>query len=269
MSNIRILDTGFVELVDYMGSDQAICQMARISKKNKTPSEDRSLIRYLMRHRHTSPFERCEFVFHIKLPIFVARQWVRHRTASLNEYSMRYSEAIDDYYVPDELFPQSDTNKQCSGVEPIAESDTLRGLIGVHCEQSLALYRELRDSGVSREISRIVIPVAGYTEWYWKCDLKNLLNFLSLRADKHAQKEIRVYAEAMIEIIRPLVPLVMEAWEDYDPYRGGMILTRGEILLLASKMFGQHNTVEMSKREIDEYEAKLVRIRDEAARSDG
>lgn len=219
---IKCLDTGFVRLVDYMGGDNAIVQAARVSygAGTKSVSKDRELIRYLMRNRHTSPFEMVEFKFHVKLPIFVARQWIRHRTANVNEYSGRYSVMKNEFYLPEasRLAMQSKTNMQGS-----EENSTFSGedaeiiLAGMEDAQSKA-YREydaLIESGLTRELARINLPLSTYTEWYWKIDLHNLLHFLRLRLDYHAQKEIAVYGEAIADIVKAVCPLTYEAFEDY------------------------------------------------------
>ena len=215
------LDKGFVRLVDVMGDDNAIVQAARVSYGSGTKKvhEDRGLIRYLMRHLHTTPFEMVEFKFHIKLPIFVARQWIRHRTANVNEYSGRYSEMKDEFYIPDaeQVRAQSAINKQGRADESFApeESDRIRTMMRTTQESLYSEYQELLDTSLAREIARINLPVSNYTEWYWKIDLHNLFHFLRLRIDSHAQYEIRVYGEAMANIVKAAVPLAYEAFEDY------------------------------------------------------
>ena len=199
---IPCLDKGFVRLVDSMGGDEAIVQAARVSygKGTRKVSQDRGLIRYLMRHRHTTPFEMVEFKFHAKMPIFVARQWVRHRTANINEYSLRYSEARDEFYIPDpdQIQFQSTINKQGrSGEVPKALKERIQTYFREISERSFDIYKEMNDAGVARELARAVLPVNLYTEWYWKNDLHNLLHFIGLRSDSHAQYEIRVYSDAM------------------------------------------------------------------------
>lgn len=210
---IRCLDHGFVRLVDYMGSDEAVVEAARVSYQKGTTQkrEGAALIRYLMRHRHMTPFEMCEFKFHAKMPIFVARQWVRHRTASINEVSARYSEMEDCFHIP-ELRLQGSGNKQVAD-GPLAEGEEPN--IKEHCSKSYLLYQELLSRGVGREIARCVLPVSFYTEWYWKVDLRNLFGFILLRSDPHAQKEIRCYSDAMLELIRPIVPTCVDAFEEY------------------------------------------------------
>ncbi len=218
---IACLDKGFVRLVDVMGDDHSIVQAARVSygEGTKRLTEDRGLIRYLLRHQHTTPFEMVEFKFHIKLPIFIARQWIRHRTANVNEYSGRYSEMKDEFYIPslENIRPQSTMNKQGRSDEtfPTDQAEQIAGKFENSQNQMYAEYQELLDMGVAREIARINLPVSNYTEWYWKIDLHNLFHFLKLRMDSHAQYEIRVYGEAMAQIVREIVPVAWEAYEDY------------------------------------------------------
>ncbi|MSO53931.1 MAG: FAD-dependent thymidylate synthase [Rhodospirillales bacterium] len=227
---IPVLDSGFVRVVDYLGDDTAIVQAARVSygRGTKKVSDDRGLIRYLMRHRHTTPFEMCELKLHVKLPIFVARQWIRHRTANVNEYSARYSVLDREFYVPERMAAQSETNRQgrAGELDP-TESDAARALIQGDGDRAYGTYLDLlneteggevRDpsrKGVARELARMVLPANVYTQWYWKVDLHNLLHFLSLRADPHAQYEIRVYAEAIGAVVQKWVPITWEAFEDY------------------------------------------------------
>ncbi len=218
---IACLDKGFVRLVDVMGDDHSIVQAARVSygEGTKRLTEDRGLIRYLLRHQHTTPFEMVEFKFHIKLPIFIARQWIRHRTANVNEYSGRYSEMKDEFYIPslENIRPQSTMNKQGRSDEtfPTDQAEQIAAKFENSQNQMYAEYQELLDMGVAREIARINLPVSNYTEWYWKIDLHNLFHFLKLRMDSHAQYEIRVYGEAMAQIVREIVPVAWEAYEDY------------------------------------------------------
>ena len=232
----KILNNGFVKLVDWMPHtdivDSAIVQAARCSygEGTKSYSEDRALIRYLMRHGHTSPFEQVEFKFHMKIPIFVARQLVRHRTANINELSLRYSEATEDFFIPDELFKQSTKNKQCSSEEKVEEK--FLKMIPAASLYSYNVYEELIQGGVSRENARMVLPVNYFTEWYYKMDLHNLLHMLALRCDKHAQSQTREVANAILEIITPFAPFTIEAWNDYHPLRDGCRLSSLEIKLL-------------------------------------
>ncbi len=215
------LDHGFIYLVDYMGGDAAIVQAARVSYGlgTKTVHEDRGLIRYLMRHRHTTPFEMVELKFHVKLPIFVARQWIRHRTASVNEYSGRYSVMTDESYLPrpEHVTEQSAGNRQ-GGAGPLDATQAAKVIAVLEAEQRLVRegYHRVLGWDVRRELARINLGLAQYTEWYWKSDLLNIFRFLSLRLDEHAQYEIRVYAEAMAQIVRAVVPIAWEAFEDYE-----------------------------------------------------
>ena len=263
---IPCLDHGFVALVDCMPrlvpegktGDFAIVQAARVSygQGTKQVSEDRGLVRYLMRHRHSTPFEMVEFKFHIAMPIFVARQWIRHRTANVNEYSARYSIVPDRFYRPDveSVRKQSKSNRQ-GGDEPI-EAGTAEEFLGL-LERAEAHYKEylaLTEKGVARELARAALPVSVYTEWYWKCDLHNIFHFLSLRMDPHAQLEIQVFARAMYELMKPIVPVSCEAFEDYR--LDAMHLTKLEIESVRS---GKPLATE-NKREAAEWEAKRARL---------
>lgn len=217
---IKVLDQGFVRLVDVMGDDAAIVQAARVSygAGTKTVREDERLIHYLMKHDHTSPFEMVEFKFHVKAPLFVARQWLRHRTASVNEVSARYSEVPDEHWLPteDQLRGQGSGNRQVgSGDLPGDTAWAAAGVMGQAMQSAYEDYRNLLAAGVCREQARAVLPVAMYTEWYWKIDLHNLLRFLRLRIDAHAQQEIRVYAEAILDLVREVVPFAVGAWEEH------------------------------------------------------
>ena len=232
---IRCLDKGFVRLVDSMGGDDAIVQAARVSygKGTSKVSQDRGLIRYLMRHRHSTPFEMVEFKFHCKMPIFVARQWVRHRTANINEYSLRYSEARDEFYYPDpeNIQFQSALNKQGRmGEVPEDLKQKVKDYFKEISERSFAIYAELNEAGIARELARSVLPVNLYTEWYWKNDLHNLLHFIGLRSDSHAQYEIRVFSDAMAESVKAVAPFAWEAYQDYVVQ--GMRFSRVEQSLL-------------------------------------
>ncbi|ACN95864.1 FAD-dependent thymidylate synthase [Wolbachia pipientis] len=216
----KVLDHGFIRVVDYMGSDSAIVQAARVSygKGTKQISQDEALIKYLMRHHHTTPFEMCEIKFHVKLPIFVARQWIRHRTANVNEYSARYSILDDEFYTPkpEQVAKQSDNNKQGSG--EAFDPDTSKEIIDSLTNDSNLVYSHYEkfiEQGLAREIARTNLMLNYYTQFYWKIDLHNLLHFLKLRADKHAQYEIRVYAEVMLDIIKKWVPLAYNAFVEY------------------------------------------------------
>jgi thymidylate synthase (FAD) len=221
-SYVPVLDHGFVGLVDHMGSDDAIVRAARVSygEGTKKVQGDRGLIRYLMRHEHTTPFEMCEVKFHLKLPIFVMRQLVRHRTASLNEYSARYSVITDEFYIPEpqNLKLQSTTNKQGreGELDSIQKSHTIDDMRAAW-DYSYTLYeRFIDDFGLARETARTVLPVGGYTECYWKANLKNFLHMARLRMDNHAQWEIQEFARAMYDLAKPLFPLACEAFEDYN-----------------------------------------------------
>jgi thymidylate synthase (FAD) len=225
---IKVHDHGLVALVDVMPrlvpagktADYAIVQAARVSygQGTKQVNEDRGLIRYLARHRHTTPFEMVEFKFHHVMPIFVARQWIRHRTANVNEYSARYSVVRDRFYHPtaDNVRKQSASNRQ-GGDEPM-DPVTAREFLDYlkEIERGYGKYEQFLQKGVAREIARIALPASVYTEWYWKIDLHNLFHFLSLRMDEHAQQEIRDYADAMFELVRPIVPIAAEAFNDYN-----------------------------------------------------
>lgn len=215
-----VLDHGFVVLVDYMGNDNAIVQAARVSYGlgTKNARDDRGLIRYLMRHRHTTPFEMVEFKFLMKLPIFVARQLVRHRTASLNEYSARYSVVPDEFHLPEpeDIRAQSQRNRQGRGdALPTPAVTAFRADVERISQDAYRSYEKALEQGVARELARILLPVNLYTQWYWKTDLHNLLHFLSLRLDPHAQEEIRRFAQAMVPSVRAVAPVAYEAFEDF------------------------------------------------------
>jgi len=272
---VKCLDHGFVRLVDSMprltyslalnSCDFAVVQAARTSTGLgvKTPKEDESLIRYLMRNRHTSPFEQVEFKFHCAMPIFVARQWVRHRMASLNEFSGRYTELPDKFYIPkiDAVRKQSSLNKQGSeGIHDVELATAFLEGLRADCEQMYSKYIVAKDQSIARELARIGLPVNLYTQWYWKIDLKNLLDFLALRCDTHAQYEIRVFADALLQLIAPMVPYTVRAWEHYNPMRQAMLLTAGEIESLRSANGHPAETIEMSNREKNEWEAKKIRL---------
>ena len=248
------LDHGFIRVIDYMGDDSAVVQAARVSygRGTRKVSEDRGLIRYLMRHRHTTPFEMCEIKYHVKLPIFVARQWIRHRTANVNEYSARYSILDNEFYVPapEHLAAQSSANRQGRG-------DTLSGKEAAHvlellredAERAYGHYTEMlnEDSagepvvesrdGLARELARMNLSLNFYTQWYWKIDLYNLLHFLGLRADDHAQYEIRAYAAVMLDTVRRWVPHTFEAFMDYQ--MGGARLSAAGLKLVKRMIAGE------------------------------
>lgn len=231
-TQIDCLDHGFVRIVDAMPrvahsmdlptADYAITRAARVSygKGTKTIKEDRGLIRYLLRHMHTSPLEHVEFSFHCKMPIFIARQWIRHRTANVNEYSGRYSIMSDQFYVPehDRIQNQSKTNKQGTDEEGQLSMSTqliMQRRLEEEQQSSWKHYTQYLEVDMARELARINLPVSNYTEWYWKIDLLNLFKFLKLRLDSHAQYEIQVFAQAMYDLIKPIVPIACEAFEDY------------------------------------------------------
>ena len=247
---IPVLDYGFIRVVDYMGDDAAVVQSARVSygRGTKAANEDRGLIRYLMRHRHSTPFEMCEIKYHIKLPIFIARQWIRHRTANVNEYSARYSVLDREFYVPqpDQLAAQSSDNRQGRGaVLEGAEAERVLRLLRDDATQTYDHYLEMLNedeagqpldasrSGLARELARMNLTLNTYTQWYWKTDLHNLLHFLSLRADAHAQYEIRVYAEAMLKTVQAWVPHCYEAFADY---RMGAVTMSSQMLSIVRRM---------------------------------
>lgn len=216
-----VLDHGFVRLVDYLGGDQRIVQAARVSYGAGTKSyrQDRGLIHYLLRNEHTSPFEQVVLTFHAKMPIFVARQWVRHRTARLNEISGRYSVLSDEFYLPadPQIAPQSTDNKQGRASEPFPPETQaqIRATLEAGQRAAYADYQGLIEAGLARELARINLPVSAYTEWYWQIDLHNLFHFLRLRMHPHAQYEIRAYARTIFEITKLVCPLATEAFEEH------------------------------------------------------
>ncbi len=266
----HVLDHGFVRLIDYMGDDSAITQAARVSygKGTKTVNTDKGLIRYLLRHRHTTPFEMVEAKFHIKMPIFVARQWIRHRTANVNEYSARYSILDKEYYIPsiDSLAAQSQQNHQGRGdVLSADEAAEVLEILKVDAEQTYHHYQLMMNEdetgnviddnkqGLARELARMNLTLNTYTQWYWKIDLHNLLHFLALRADSHAQYEIRVYAEAMLEMIKAWLPITYEAFQDYRV--GGLHLSAQQLAMVKRLIKGEHVSQAdsgMSQREYGE-----------------
>lgn len=270
----KVLDYGEVTLVDVFGTDARIVEAARASysKGTKRTSTDEQLIRYLLRHHHTTPFEMCEVLFHLKLPIFVARQLVRHRTASINEVSARYSELPDELYVPEinQLGKQSSDNKQ--GRQELASSEVERAsfcqdFINDSNRAAYFTYQNLLRENVSREISRIVLPVSTYTEMFWKMDLHNFLRFLKLRMDAHAQYEFRVFANAMCELVRPHFPITFGAFDDY--ILNAHTLSKGEQKLLAEilKSGGSLTSLAdsaarhgLSSRELTEFQTWLTSL---------
>ena len=241
-------------LVDHMGSDEAIVEAARVSyaKGTKAVSDNRGLIRYLMRHKHTTPFEMVEFKFHIRAPIFVARQWMRHRTASVNEVSARYSILEDDYFLPEHLRTQSSTNRQGSE-EEMTDDQLLILKQKASCDMAFHVYEDLLKHGCSRELARTHLPVSTMTEFFWKIDLHNLFHFLKLRMDSHAQPEIQVLAKQVYELIKPVVPLACEAFEDF--VLNSLTLSGPEVEALRSKT----GTVP-GVSENREFQEKILRI---------
>ncbi|MCC7319426.1 MAG: FAD-dependent thymidylate synthase [Rubellimicrobium sp.] len=243
---IPVLDHGFVRVVDYMGDDAAICQAARVSygRGTKSVQGDEGLIRYLMRHWHSTPFEMCEVKLHVKLPMFVARQWIRHRTANVNEYSARYSILDREFYIPDpsSLAAQSSVNNQGRGEtltndEAARVLDWLKGDAARAYDHYEAMISQEGQQGLARELARMNLPANIYTQWYWKVDLHNLFHFLRLRADSHAQYEIRVYAEAICTVVRDWVP---HAWAAFEDYRlGGLTLSARAAALLRRRLAGE------------------------------
>ena len=272
---IEVLDHGFVRVIDYMGDDSSVVQSARVSygKGTKKISNDKGLIKYLMRHRHSTPFEMCEIKFHIKLPIFIARQWIRHRTANVNEYSARYSILDKEFYIPsaENLAAQSQINNQGRGdALTDDEASNVIQILKNDAEQTYANYETLLNenssggvldeskSGIARELARMNLTLNTYTQWYWKIDLNNLLHFLALRADDHAQYEIRVYADVMLDLVKKWVPLTYEAFEDYR--MGGTELSAKEIKLMRKLLKGAKVSFEeegLSKREWSELQRKF------------
>lgn len=233
---LPVLDHGFVRLIDYLGGDARIVQSARVSygEGTKTVREDRALIDYLLRHRHTSPFEQVIYTFHVKMPIFVARQWIRHRTARLNEISGRYSIMRDEFYVPrpHEVRLQSKSNRQGGSEEAVPEALRERVIELLQRDQShvYGSYQELLDDDIARELARVNLPLSLYTEMYWQIDLNNLFHFLRLRLDWHAQYEIRAYGDAIAECVKAVAPLAYEAFEEHILH--GRTLSRRELELI-------------------------------------
>ncbi len=258
---LPVLDHGFVRVIDYMGNDEAVVQAARVSygRGTRQVNEDAGLIRYLMRHRHSTPFEMCEIKLHVKLPIFVARQWIRHRTANVNEYSARYSVLDREFYLPavEHLGAQAASNRQGRS-EALAPAEAARVLDLLRCdaETAYAHYEDMLNMredgsivdperiGLARELARINLSLNYYTQWYWKIDLHNLLHFLSLRADPHAQYEIRAYAEVMLDVVSRWVPLVFAAFREYR--LGGVQLSATGLVVTRRLLAGEVVTQETS-----------------------
>jgi thymidylate synthase (FAD) len=256
-----VLDHGFIRVIDYMGDDSAIVQAARVSygKGTKKKTMDRGLINYLMRHRHSTPFEMCELKLHVKLPIFVARHWIRHRTANINEYSARYSILDKEFYIPqpDVLAKQSTTNKQ--GREQVlqgAEAERVLMLLKRDAEQCYASYEEMLNEdeqgnvfdgskeGLARELARINLPVNFYTQWYWKIDLHNLFHFMSLRGSSHAQYEIQVYVDVLLDIVKQWVPFAYEAFMEHRVHGAYLSKTGLDIVkrMISGEKVSQENS---------------------------
>jgi thymidylate synthase (FAD) len=267
---VPVLDHGFVRVVDYMGDDSSIVQSARVSygKGTKQVSTDSGLIKYLMRHRHSTPFEMCEIKYHVKLPIFIARQWIRHRTANVNEYSARYSILDKEFYIPskEHLAAQSTSNRQGRGdLINGKQADNILDMLKKDAEQTYDNYELMlnerfdgstideKNKGLARELARMNLTLNTYTQWYWKTDLLNLLNFLSLRADSHAQYEIRAYADVMIDSLKKWVPITFDAFMDYRV--GGMELSSKGKNVIQKMIKGEpcdFETSKLSKREWNE-----------------
>ncbi|MBQ7970527.1 MAG: FAD-dependent thymidylate synthase [Treponema sp.] len=248
-----VLDKGFVRLVDYFGGDQRIVQSARVSygEGTKTVSQDGALIDYLLRHQHTSPFEQVVMTFHVKMPIFVARQWVRHRTGRMNEVSGRYSLMKDEFYVPeaDKVSPQSKDNKQgrCDEAFDAEKANQIISTLKEGQESAYNNYSSLIDEGLAREVARINLPLSLYTEFYWEMDLHNLFHFLKLRLDSHAQYEIRVYAEVLLEICKKVAPMATESFLNH--INGGVNFSAEEMDALRKILSGEPNPLEGKKLE--------------------
>lgn len=276
---VPVLDHGFIRVIDYMGTDSAIVQAARVSygKGTKKVNEDAGLINYLMRHRHTTPFEMCEIKFHIKLPIFIARQWIRHRTANVNEYSGRYSIMDKEFYVPDpeQLAAQSTSNRQGRG--DVLEGARAQQVLDILKQDSIRCYENYEEmlnedidgnildenkTGLARELARMNLNLNFYTQWYWKVDLHNLLHFLSLRADSHAQYEIRVYAEAMLDMVKAWLPITHKAFMDYR--MGGASLSAKGLDVVKRMITGEDVTQEQSGMSKGEWR-ELMEVLDKTA----
>src|ERR1700722_13975223 len=255
---LPVLDHGFVRVIDYMGDDAAIVQAARVSygRGTRKVSEDAGLIRYLMRHRHTTPFEMCEIKFHVKLPIFVARQWIRHSTASVNEYSARYSILDKEFYIPapEQLAAQSVSNRQGRGdILDGEEAAEVLNLLRDDAERCYAHYASMLNEGegadparqgLARELARMNLTLNTYTQWYWKTNLHNLFHFLSLRADSHAQYEIRVYADEMLRMTEAWVPIAAAAFRDY--HLGAVTLSTQMVAVVKRMLPGENIPQETS-----------------------
>lgn len=255
----RVLDKGFVRLVDYLGSDGRIVQAARVSygEGTKNYREDRGLIHYLLRNDHTSPFEQVNFTFHLKMPIFIARQWIRHRTARINEISGRYSVMKDEFYLPDGdvIAQQSADNKQGRDKEPVPPEMQQRILELLEKDQVevYSRYQEMLESGIARELARINLPLSLYTELFWQIDLHNLFHFLRLRLDPHAQFEIRAYAEVMMEIASAVCPVACEAFQEH--VAGGVRFSKSELKAINDLLDGKD--AGLNEKAYDRFRNKL------------
>ena len=258
-AEIKVLDHGFVRLVDYMGNDRRIVQAARVSygEGTKTFRDDAILIDYLLRHQHTSPFEHVVLELHCKLPIFVARQWIRHRTARINEISGRYSVMENEFYLPprDQIKGQSEDNKQARSLHELPPEIQEKVLEILRRDQGnvYASYQELLNDGIARELARVNLPLSMYTQWYWQMDLHNLLHFLELRMDSHAQWEIREYANAIAQITRAVAPMAYDAFERHRLY--GHHFSSEELEVIRGLIRGEENKLTGLKRK--EFDAKL------------
>ncbi|MCL2381736.1 MAG: FAD-dependent thymidylate synthase [Treponema sp.] len=256
-----VLDKGFVRLVDYLGTDERVVQAARVSYGTGTKSyrEDAGLIDYLLRNSHTSPFEQVVFTFHVKLPVFVARQWVRHRTARLNEVSGRYSVMKDEFYVPapQDMALQSTDNKQGRSAEALdpALAEKTRAALVEGQKAAYASYKSMVDEGLARELARINLPLSLYTEWYWQIDLHNLFHFLELRMDAHSQKEIRLYAEVLFEIAGKVAPRCCESFRRH--FLGGARFSGEELAELQRRLGTRDGGGELSGKALERFEEKL------------
>ncbi|MDR2028846.1 MAG: FAD-dependent thymidylate synthase [Treponema sp.] len=256
-----VLDKGFIRLVDYLGGDERVVQSARVSygSGTRTYREDAGLIDYLLRNHHTSPFEQVVLTFHVKLPIFVARQWIRHRTARLNEISGRYSVMKDDFYVPDpgDIAPQSTDNKQGRSEEALSADAAarVRSALAEGQRQAYAGYSGLIEQGIARELARINLPLSLYTEWYWQIDLHNLFHFLELRLDSHAQREIRLYAEVLFAITQKVAPRCCESFERH--ILGGVSFSKEEFAELKRRLAPADGTAPLGGKALERFEEKL------------
>lgn len=264
MTKTKVLDHGHIAIIDKMGNDQSVAEAARISygETSKSSARDRHLIRYLMRHKHTSPFEMCEIKLLVKAPLFVARQWLRHRTANVNEYSGRYSVMCDDCYIPEttQITTQSTSNHQGRSSQECHDVSRIRSEMIDHCTRSLELYKSFLDAGMAREVARIILPCNIYTEFVWKIDLHNLLHFIKLRIEPGSQYEIRCYADVCMSIVKEWVPSVYEAFMDYQ--MDGCLLSGPERMVISTMSVedkGKYDTMlnKLSKRERDEFKEKM------------